>query len=171
MRAVLLSDTHGFVDPRVLELCRGAELVVHAGDVGGREVLEELAAVAGSVVVVRGNNDVPGKWQAEEAAVLSSLPAAAQVPLPGGLLAVEHGHEAGPLKDRHARLRRRHDGARAVVVGHSHRLARDEAAEPWVLNPGAAGRERTNGGPSVMTLLASEEGWCVEVRRFPPLAR
>jgi hypothetical protein len=37
---------------------------------------------------------------------------------------------------------------------------------PWVLNPGAAGRTRTYGGPSCLLLIAGETDWKVEVHRF-----
>ena len=56
----VVSDTHGLVRPEAVEALKGSELIVHAGDVGGPEVLEELGRVA-PVVAVRGNND-RGAW-------------------------------------------------------------------------------------------------------------
>ena len=86
--------------------------------------------------------------------------------LPGSVLAAEHGHRVNPVAQRHALLRTRHAGARAVVYGHSHRLAVDQTKQPWVLNPGAAGRSRTFGGPSCLVLTASIDRWNIEVCRF-----
>lgn len=163
----LLSDTHGFVDPRVLAAVEGADLVVHGGDVGSAAVLDALSRAATEVVAVQGNNDVPAKWPEDDAAVLGTLPQVFRVALPGGLLVVEHGHEAGGLKDRHARLRKRYPDARAIAVGHSHLLAVDDDEEPWVLNPGAAGSDRTHGGPSFVSLVATRRRWQARATRFP----
>jgi uncharacterized protein len=55
-RIAVISDTHGLLDRRVLEACAGADHIIHAGDVGSRAVLEELACVA-PVTAVRGNRD------------------------------------------------------------------------------------------------------------------
>src|SRR5947199_10770 len=59
-RIGVISDTHGLVRPEALRALAGADLIVHAGDVGTPEVLEALRAVA-PVVAVRGNND-RGRW-------------------------------------------------------------------------------------------------------------
>jgi uncharacterized protein len=67
---------------------------------------------------------------------------------------------------RHARLRAAYPSARAIVYGHSHRLVVDDALTPWVLNPGAAGRARTYGGPSCLVLEANVRSWHVEIHRF-----
>lgn len=168
MTVALLSDTHGFVDPRILEAAAACDWVVHAGDIGGAGVLEALRSAARRLVVVRGNNDVPEKWPAGEADLLEEIPERAQVELPGGLLVVTHGDRVLPANRRHTRLRQIHPEARAVVYGHSHRLVADRTALPWVLNPGAAGRARTYGGPSWLLLQAGVRGWRVQPVRYPP---
>ena len=56
----VVSDTHGLVRPCLLEALSGVEMIIHAGDVGGHEVLEALRACA-PVVAVRGNMD-GGPW-------------------------------------------------------------------------------------------------------------
>src|SRR5580704_14718859 len=53
----LISDTHGLLRPEALRALEGSELIIHAGDVGKPEVLEELKALA-PVVAVRGNVDI-----------------------------------------------------------------------------------------------------------------
>jgi putative phosphoesterase len=169
MRVCILSDTHGEIDARIVELAARADLVIHGGDVGARRVIDALSRRSPArLVVVRGNNDVPAKWPAGEQAALQALPLRREVELPGGVIAVEHGHHANPAGRRHARLRERYPHARAVVYGHSHRLVCDTAESPWVLNPGAAGRSRTFGGPSCLVLHAgSRESWRLETHRFP----
>jgi len=58
VRIGVVSDTHGFFDARLEELLAGVELILHAGDVGKQEVLEELEKIA-PVRAVRGNVDSP----------------------------------------------------------------------------------------------------------------
>lgn len=166
-RVLLLADTHGVLDPRIRELAQDCTLAVHAGDVGASAVLEALAVAAGRVLAVCGNNDVPGKWRGAPAD-LAALPERLEVPLPGGMLVVEHGDRYA-ASSRHARLRTAYPAARAVLCGHSHRLLEDTAVSPWVLNPGAAGRARTQGGPSCLVLEAGADGWRISKFRFSAL--
>lgn len=167
MRVLLVSDTHGALDARIAALARESDLVVHAGDVGAASVLAALEAACPRVIAVRGNNDVPAKWPRAEHARLAALPEQADIELPGGRLVVVHG-DRFPAPQRHARLRAAFAGARAVVYGHSHRLCVDEDTRPWVLNPGAAGRSRTFGGPSCLHLTAAPRAWSVRQARFEP---
>ncbi len=169
LRVALVSDTHGFLDARIASVVQQCDWVVHAGDVGAALVLNALRPRGGRVVAIRGNNDVLAKWPAEDAGVLDGLPLEAVLELPGGRLVVVHGDRCGPASRRHEWLRRRHPLARAVVYGHSHHPVCDRSAEPWVLNPGAAGRARTCGGPACMVLHATRREWHVELQRFPPL--
>ncbi len=166
---LLLADTHGVLDPRIAELAQDCTLAVHAGDIGASAVLETLAAAAGQVLAVRGNNDVPGKWQGA-ASDLAALPQNLEIALPGGILVAEHGHRH-PATGRHARLRAAYPAARAVLYGHSHRLLQDLAPAPWLLNPGAAGRARTGGGPSCLLLDAGLDQWRVTACRLQALPR
>lgn len=165
MRVLIVSDTHGALDARIEALARASDLVVHAGDVGAPGVLDALAAPGPRLVAVRGNNDVAEKWPRAGQARLRELPEQAAVELPGGVLVVVHG-DRFPASRRHARLRAAFPAARAVVYGHSHRLCFDRDALPWVLNPGAAGRSRTFGGPSCLQLTATTQAWSVEALRF-----
>jgi putative phosphoesterase len=164
-RVAILSDTHGVLDPRIADIVSGCDLAVHGGDIGNAAVLAALQPRSGRVIAVLGNNDSPAKWPDGEARLLDQLPAEVVEELPGGQLVVVHGHRM-PAKDRHARLRRCFPEAGAVVYGHSHRLVTDCDALPWVLNPGAAGRARTFGGPSCIVLDATPEHWSLRVYRF-----
>ena len=56
----LISDTHGLLRPEAVRALAGCELIVHAGDVGKPEIIDQLQAVA-PVVAVRGNID-KGEW-------------------------------------------------------------------------------------------------------------
>jgi hypothetical protein len=167
VRVAIVSDTHGVLDPRVAEVVRKADIAVHGGDVGSAAALDALEPHGGEVLAVRGNNDVPRKLKTADDERLLSLPEEIERELPGGVLAVIHGHQFPKATTRHRALRERFPEARAVVYGHSHHLIRDRSARPWVLNPGAAGRSRTFGGPSCLVLTATQRRWTVTERRFP----
>lgn len=159
MRIIILADTHGFLDPRVGEAAAGAELLVHAGDVGA-SVADQLAALGDELIIVAGNNDPEdAPW-----------PSVATRELPGGQLAVMHGHQ-WPAKTRHRKLCERFAEAQAVVCGHSHRRVVESETVPWLLNPGAAGRSRAYGGPGYIELIATSTDWQVEAVAFEPRRR
>ncbi|MBA1145516.1 metallophosphoesterase family protein [Ectothiorhodospiraceae bacterium WFHF3C12] len=166
MRLALLADTHGFLDPRIADLVSACDMAVHAGDIGGADVLLSLQPRE-QVIAIRGNNDVPQKWPEHERHVLENLPRETRVPLAGGDLVVVHGDESIPVAARHDAFRRRYPDAKAVVYGHTHSQTVDQSATPWVLNPGAAGRTRTYGGPACLILDCHEQGWSVETVQFP----
>lgn len=167
MRVLLLSDTHGALDARIAALARTCDLAVHAGDVGSAGVLAELRDACPQVIAVRGNNDVPAKWPRDQHMELAALGTQAAIDLPGGVLVAIHGDRLA-AQHRHARLRAAFPQARAIVHGHSHRLVIDDAESPWVLNPGAAGRARTFGGPSCLVLTATARHWRIAPARFAP---
>ncbi len=166
VRVAILADTHGFLDPRIGKQVASCDYAVHAGDVGGADVLFALNPRL-QVVAVRGNNDTPQRWSDSESNCLESLPDQASLDLPGGKLVVVHGDDRRSIADRHEHLRQQFPEARVVVCGHSHQLAMDCDQEPWILNPGAAGRTRTNGGPSCLILSCDEDNWDIEALQLP----
>jgi putative phosphoesterase len=167
IRVAIVSDTHGHLCPDVRAVVEGCDVAVHAGDIGSKRVLEVLQAGVGKVVAVRGNNDVPGLWAGDELDVLATVPEVAEIQLPGGILAVEHGHVHGQMSPDLGKLRATHPDARVIVYGHTHKQLVDREETPWVLNPGAAGRIRNGGGPSCLVLHASPDSWDIEDFRFP----
>lgn len=171
IRFVLLADTHGVLDERIAEVVARCDYAVHAGDVGGWAPVEALRPRSGRVFVVRGNNDTPAKWHASQGEQLAALPDQIDVHLPGGRLVAVHGHRYGAVRERHERLRAHFPAARTIVYGHSHRLVCDTDRTPWVLNPGAAGRSRTYGGPSCLVLTIRSGQWHMEVVRFASPAK
>lgn len=166
IQAALLSDTHGVVDARIVVAVSECDIAVHAGDVGQASVLSSLNPRLSIVVAIRGNNDTPNKWPSHDHNHLDLLPQGAKLYLPGGMLAVVHGDRYLPAKRRHSLMRREFPNARAVLYGHSHHLVIDDVAMPWVLNPGAAGKARTYGGPSCLILTANDKRWEVVAYRF-----
>lgn len=166
LRLALISDTHGFVDPCIVERVGDCDAAVHAGDIGDHAVLKALRPRRRRVLAVRGNNDTPGKWPAADQGVLNQLPREMEIILPGGTLVIVHGDRMLPASARHDRLRQRYANARVVAYGHTHRMLVDRKALPWVVNPGAAGRVRTFGGPSCAILEVSARRWRVRLLRF-----
>lgn len=166
MKVAIIADTHGYVAPGILETIKGCELCVHAGDIGNAAIITQLEVEGLLVYAVLGNNDVVTKWPAQDCGYLKEIPNQQMIDLPGGQLCVEHGHRINPVKSRHEKLRKKYRGAKAVVYGHSHRLVCDQEAEPWILNPGAAGRSRTFGGPSCIILtISTDHRWRVKSYR------
>jgi len=162
----IISDTHAVLDPRIAEVICHADIAVHAGDIGGAAVLSSMHPKTGRVIAVVGNNDHAMLWPVEESAVLDSIPKMAELELPGGSLAIEHGHRHGFNTPDHQSLRQAHPDVKLVIYGHTHQQVIDDSSTPWVANPGAAGATRTNGGPSYMLLTASEQDWTIESIRL-----
>ena len=87
-RIGLISDTHGLVRPEVHGALAAVEMILHAGDVGGEEVLDELSTIA-PVHAVSGNTDPPGDRRLHQALDIS---------VGGFTIHVSHGHELGVPK-------------------------------------------------------------------------
>jgi uncharacterized protein len=132
----LISDTHGLLRPRVHEALAGVELILHAGDVGGDEILDELQLIA-PVLAVYGNTDAPGQPRLAESIERT---------IGGVSIHVSHGHEVGSPTP--ARLLARYT-AQVIVYGHTHRQHVAEVGGRLVVNPGAAGAKRFKLEPSV----------------------
>ena len=81
----VISDTHGLLRPDVHSALAGVELILHAGDVGGAEILTELELIA-PVRAVCGNTDAPGQ---------PGLAPAIDITIDGVSIHVSHGHEVG----------------------------------------------------------------------------
>lgn len=135
----LISDTHGQVRASVHEALAGVSLILHAGDVCGDEVLDELSLIA-PVVAVAGNCDVPGDPR---------LVQRIERTIGGVSIHVSHGHELGVPTP--ARLIAAYE-AQVIVFGHTHRPLIHRAGERLVVNPGAAGPRRFDIVPSVARL-------------------
>jgi uncharacterized protein len=135
----LISDTHGLVRPGVHDALKGVELILHAGDVGGSDILDELRLIA-PVRAVFGNTDPPGD---------PSLADQIDMRVDGIGIHVSHGHEVGSptpekLAERYA--------ADVVIYGHTHKQLVTRLGEQLFVNPGAAGQRRFKLSPSVARL-------------------
>lgn len=133
----IISDTHGLLRPGAVTAFAGCELILHAGDVGGPEILAGLRRVA-PVVAVRGNVD-GGPWADAlcegETVVVSGL----------------------RLRVRHIRADLDGDDADVVITGHSHQPAIARVGGVLHVNPGSAGPRRFR-LPVTVALLEIADG-------------
>jgi uncharacterized protein len=158
MRVVVLSDTHAprrwkSCPPRVAEYLRGADLILHAGDVCTAAVLDELSEY-GPVRAVLGNNDAPdvAAWGAEPTLELDV-----------GGLPVAMIHDSGQAAGRLQRMRRAFPRARLVVFGHSH-IPLDQAGQGLrIFNPGSP-TDRRRQPHGTVGVLRVEAGRLLEAR-------
>ena len=161
MRVVVLSDTHAprrwrSCPPLVAEQLRGADLILHAGDVCTAPVLTELAQYA-PVTAVLGNNDGPdvADWGAAETAELT---------LDG--LRVAMLHDSGPAAGRLVRMRRRFPAADLVVFGHSHIPLDASSYGVRIFNPGSP-TDRRRQPHGTLGVLRIQDGTLAEAVILP----
>ena len=139
MRLGVISDTHGLLRPEVFDAFAGVDHILHAGDVGGPDLLTELETLA-PVTAVYGNTD--------GSALRSRLPRVATLELDGFDIVVTHGDQLGSPTP--AALNATFPDAQIIVFGHTHRpLLTLVDVVVTVMNPGGAGARRYNLPPSV----------------------
>ncbi len=139
LRIGLISDTHGLLRPDVHRALAGVSQILHAGDVCGDDILDELGLIA-PVQAVFGNCDEPGDPRLAERLDLV---------IGGVRVHVSHGHELG--RPSGATIAAAYEGD-VCVYGHTHRQLIERVGERLVINPGAAGPRRFDLVPSVAVL-------------------
>ena len=139
----LISDTHGLLREEALRALRGSHLIIHAGDVGEPEIIEQLAQIA-PVVAVRGNIDT-GPWAL-------ALPETVVVDCGPIRIYVLHDVNALDLKPAVA-------GFHIILSGHSHKPAQSERDGVLYLNPGSAGPRRFSLPVTVGKLDLNQRPW------------
>jgi hypothetical protein len=156
MRLGLIADTHGKLRPAVHDVFARVDRILHAGDIGGGEILDELEMLA-PVTAVYGNVD--------SALMRRRLPQVAEVEVDGFAVVVTHGDQLGsPEPDG---LKAAFPHADVIVFGHTHRaLIRDLPDFTVVVNPGSAGPRRFDLAPSV-AIMETEPGIPPRVRIVP----
>jgi putative phosphoesterase len=142
----LISDTHCLLRDEAVEVLRGSELILHAGDVGKPEILEALRKIA-PVIAVRGNVDTAPWAQA--------LPETAVAQAGSVLIYVLHDVNALDLNPAAA-------GIHIVVSGHSHKPGKSEREGVLYINPGSAGPRRFQLPITAAVLRLDRTPWEVE---------
>ncbi len=158
----VLSDTHGYLDPHILELFAGVDHIIHAGDIVDPQLLLQLAALA-PVTAVAGNIDT--------GELAATLPRETSGEVAGVRFVV--GHKRKRLLKRLAadKLTLGHKGAapNLVIFGHEHMPSAAWVDDTLLLNPGTASSpEEEDDDPTVAIVQVETSGLSV---RFVPLSR
>ena len=139
MRLGVISDTHGKLLPEVFDVFREVDHILHAGDIGGADLLIELEALA-PVTAVFGNTD--------GFEVRGRCPQVAKCELDGFIVVVTHGDQFGmptPQILHHA-----FPDAEIIVYGHTHKPLLELVDKTvTVMNPGSVGVPPHNAPPAV----------------------
>ncbi|WP_439858429.1 metallophosphoesterase family protein [Pseudomonas syringae] len=126
MKVGVISDTHGLLRPEAIAALQGCAQIIHAGDIGSQDIVEQLTAIA-PLHIVRGNNDMDADWATHIADHL-------RFDIDGWQVLLVHDIADVPaLVD---------DSVKLVVTGHSHKPLIDWRGDTLYLNPGSAGRRR-----------------------------
>jgi putative phosphoesterase len=150
-RIGVISDTHGLLREQAKDRLQGCDLIVHAGDVGGPDVLAQLRQIA-EIVAVRGNTD-KGEWARE-------LPEMECLDVAGTQVVVVHdrstlAHDALP------------SGTDVVIYGHSHKPHIESLGGILYLNPGSAGPRRFDLPVTMALLHLGSDGVRPEIVQLP----
>ncbi len=144
MKIGVISDTHGYLDPKVEQFFQGVDHILHAGDIGFASIILELEFIA-PVTAVLGNNDPGLSFKETEC-----------VELGGKKIIVHHIVSPQELSDKlNTRIRR--DRPDLVVFGHTHRAFSDTVNGVHFFNPGYAGKPKFGADRSV-AILDLEKG-------------
>ena len=129
MKIGIVSDTHGFLDPKITKLFAGVDHILHAGDVGPYSLLLELEAIA-PVTAVLGNTDT---WL--------QIKLTESVELAGRTFLVHHIVNPHALTDD-LKDRIKSKQPDVVVFGHTHKSFCETLGDILFFNPGYAGKQR-----------------------------
>jgi uncharacterized protein len=139
MKLGIISDTHGFLDPKIPRLFAGVEHILHAGDIGPDGIVVGLESVA-PVTAVLGNTDSSPTFRLTEVATLA-----------GRKFLVHHIVNPRGLTDE-LRLRIARERPDAVIFGHTHTAFSETIDGVLYLNPGYAGKPKFGAARSVAIL-------------------
>jgi putative phosphoesterase len=150
-RVGVISDTHGLLRPEVFKAFQGVELILHAGDIGGDDILIELQAIA-PVLAVRGNMDF-GAW-------LEDIPASRAVTLGNKRILMVHD-------PAHVDFDPEKGDFQGIIFGHTHQPHKEIHKGILMLNPGSAGQRRKNYPVSLAILEIRGERMDAELIELP----
>ncbi|WP_125152992.1 metallophosphoesterase family protein [Clostridium rectalis] len=124
----IISDTHGLLRKEFIKELKGVNLIIHAGDMGNEDILNELNKIS-KVISVRGNCD--------KGNLKKILPFSEMIEFQGKCIYIIHDINTLDIDLKVA-------GVDIVVVGHSHIACKMEKDNVLFINPGGAGPKRFN---------------------------
>jgi putative phosphoesterase len=127
MKLGLISDTHGFLDPRLSRIFRGVDHILHAGDIGPDFLIAQLEAVAPTTAVLGNNDNSP------------SFPLTKVIQLGELKFLVHHIVTPRALSDE-LKARVAKEKPDVVMFGHSHQRFEQRINDILFVNPGYAGK-------------------------------
>jgi uncharacterized protein len=142
MRLGLVSDTHGLLRPEVLPALKGVARILHLGDVGRAEILDELAKIV-PVTAIRGNVDSQG--------ACARLPETEVVEIEGRYIYMLHDVKTLHLDPAAAKFV-------AVLSGHTHVPNFHTKKGVLYFNPGSCGPRRFELPVTIGLLDVSAQG-------------
>ena len=153
MKIGVISDTHGFLDPKIPKLFAGVSHILHAGDIGTDAIIVELETIA-PVTAVIGNTDSSSTFRLTEAVTLA-----------GRKFLVHHIVDPYALKEE-LQLRIARERPNVVAFGHTHKAFCETIDGVLFFNPGSAGKPGFGRGRTAAILHCDER----EIRpEFLPL--
>ncbi len=145
MKVGVISDTHGYLDPKIATLFKGVDHILHAGDIGYASIILELESLA-PVTAVAGNNDPDLDFKETEVVVLN-----------GKKILLHHIVNPNHPDDRlSARIKNDHPDL--VVFGHTHQAFWKPVNGIHYLNPGFSGKPGRGDDRTVALLEWDETG-------------
>ncbi len=150
LRIGVIADTHGLLRPQALEVLRGCDHLIHAGDIGPPAILAELEQIA-PLSAIRGNNDTE-QWA-------QNLPERLVLKFRRTSLYLLHDLKQLDIDPRA-------EGMAAVISGHSHKPRLDERDGVLYLNPGSIGPRRFSLPISLALLTLDHSGLSVAFREL-----
>lgn len=141
----IISDTHGYLDPKIPELFKGVQHIFHAGDIGLPWLILELEDIA-PVTAVTGNTDAGLEFKETEL-----------VELAGRKFLIHHVVD---VKSEEGLINRRiiRENPDVVVFGHTHKRFCETIGQTLYFNPGYAGKPKLRQARSVAILTCDDSG-------------
>lgn len=139
MKLGLISDTHGFLDPRLPKVFHGVDHLLHAGDIGPDRLVAQLESIA-PVTVVLGNTDSSNYIKLTETPILGEFKFL--------LHHIVNPHDLTPDLEMLIQRTQPH----FVIFGHTHRHFDATIKGVRFINPGYAGQPKPGADRSVAIL-------------------
>lgn len=132
----IISDTHGMFRSEIKNIFTGVDYIIHAGDIGGIQIIHELEKIAPVLAVTGNTDDLQTRQEYPETAVFET---------PYVRLLVIHNISMVGFDLKTA-------GFNGLIFGHTHQAEIKKVKEILYLNPGSAGLQRFKLGISVALL-------------------
>ncbi len=132
-KVLVISDTHSYIDDRIIKYASEADYVIHAGDVGSFDVIQKLNSVS-KLLFVYGNidgNEIRSESNKFEFFKINDLK-----------ILLTHISGKTPKYNKETLIKIKDHNPDLLIAGHSHilKIQYDKINKLIFLNPGAAGR-------------------------------